>query len=78
MRYNGRPDRQLQERHDDLESKIKELESKLNPCPFCGSRDNNIKKAKPTGYQVMCNHCEARGPRTDTKENAQFAWEERK
>lgn len=50
----------------------------LKPCPFCNkSRASVIGPHGDQGYFVECQHCEARGPRFSSDEEAASEWNNR-
>ena len=49
--------------------------TKLEPCPFCGSKDPCF--AHVVSYWIECVCCEVTGPKTETQENAIKLWNSR-
>jgi transcription elongation factor Elf1 len=48
----------------------------FKPCPFCKNYDCVVDKTS-MHYYVICLKCEARGPLSDTVEEAKTAWSNR-
>lgn len=53
--------------------------TRINPCPFCGSSEVDIKKSasQPPAYYCECLTCEARGPWAEAAHYAMAGWNRR-
>ena len=54
------------------------METKLLPCPFCGSKDlERCETGKPSWHWIFCTECHASGPYDLGWSGAQEAWNRR-
>ena len=51
--------------------------SELEPCPFCGSNDEQPTKSDFGMWFVFCMYCGAKGPQYHTKKDAIKWWNSR-
>lgn len=51
---------------------------RLNPCPFCGSRNVDMHYLLTNGYYVICRNCEASGGYSLTRTSCIKRWNTRK
>ena len=49
----------------------------LVDCPFCGSDEITVEKAKKDWYSAICGNCEAEGPPAYSHKDARLAWKGR-
>lgn len=47
------------------------------PCPFCASRETDVRRTPPHGFAVICDNCGAWGPEASGPEDALVEWNER-
>lgn len=53
-----------------------QLKENLKPCPWCGSESFFVDRDE-NGWYVECNGCLSQGPRAETQEKAEKAWNRR-
>ena len=53
------------------------MDTKLKPCPFCGSEKVHYVNNVRADRQVICKECFAYGPAEDTRSGAERAWNNR-